>query len=150
LAVVEPCGVFRPTGVNCPTGWTCRPRSRGTRHGWRRSGRRRRKIEAPAQQRLAAEEQVYEAKVAAREARQNKSGKKFGRKPPKPPTGGVRELDQINLTGDESRIMRAADGGFEQAYNAQALIEVDSKLILGALVTQHPIDVQQIEPALAI
>ena len=62
----------------------------------------------------------------------------------------MRELDQINLTGDESRIMRAADGGFEQAYNAQALIEVDSKLILGALVTQHPIDVQQIEPALAI
>ena len=34
-----------------------------------------------------------------------------------PPTGGVREGDQISLTDDESRIMKAAGGGFEQAYN---------------------------------
>lgn len=106
-------------------------------------------IEARAAERLAAEQQVYEAKVAAREAREKKSGKKFGGKPPKPPTGGVRETDQVSLTDDESRIMKAAGGGFEQAYNAQALTEVDSKLIVGAFVTQHPIDVKQIEPALA-
>lgn len=37
---------------------------------------------------------------------------------------------------------------FQQAYNAQALIEVDSKLIVGAFVAQHPIGVRQIEPAL--
>ncbi len=77
-------------------------------------------------------------------------GQEVRRKPPKPPTGGVREWDQISLTGDESRIMKAADGGFEQDYNAQALIEVDSKLIVGALVTRHLIDVQQSEPALAV
>lgn len=106
-------------------------------------------IEARAAERLAAEQQVYEAKLAAREARQKKAGKKFGGKPPKPPTGGVRETDQISLTDDESRIMKAAGGGFEQAYNAQALTEVDSKLIVGAFVTQHPIDMKQIEPALA-
>lgn len=106
-------------------------------------------IEARAAERLAAEQQIYEAKVAARQAREKKSGKKFGGKPPKPPTGGVRETDQVSLTDDESRIMKAAGGGFEQAYNAQALTEVDSKLIVGAFVTQHPIDVKQIEPALA-
>jgi len=109
----------------------------------------RAQIEARAAERLAAEQQVYEAKVAAREARQKKTGKKLGGKPPKPPTGGVRETDQISLTDDESRIMKAAGGGFEQAYNAQALTEVDSKLIVGAFVTQHPIDIKQIEPALA-
>jgi len=105
-------------------------------------------IEARAAERLAVEQQVYEAKVAARQAREKKSGKKFGGKPPKPPTGGVRETDQVSLTDDESRIMKAADGGFEQAYNAQTLTEVDSKLIVGAFVTQHPLDVKQIEPAL--
>lgn len=106
-------------------------------------------IEARAQERLAAEQQLYEAKVAAREARQKKSGKKFGGKPPKPPTGGVRESDQISLTDDESRIMKASDGGFEQAYNAQALTDVESKLIVGAFVAQQPTDVTQLQPALA-
>jgi hypothetical protein len=106
-------------------------------------------IEARAQERLNAERQEYEAKVAAREARQKKTGKKIGGKPPKPPTGGVRESDQISLTDDESRIMKTSGGGFEQAYNAQALTDVDTKLIVGAFVTQQTGDVKQIEPALA-
>jgi transposase len=106
-------------------------------------------LEARAQERVAAEQQAYQAKVAEREARQKKSGKKFGGKPPQPPTGGVRESDQISLTDDESRIMKASGGGFEQAYNAQALTDVETKLIVGAFVTQQPVDVKQIEPALA-
>ena len=106
-------------------------------------------IEARAAERLAAEHKVYEAKVAAREARQKETGKKLGGKPPKPPTGGVRETDQISLTDGESRIMKSSGGGFDQAYNAQALTDVDSKLIVGAFVAQQPNDVQQIEPALA-
>lgn len=106
-------------------------------------------IEARAAERLAAEQQAYEAKLAARQAREKRTGKKFGGKPPKPPTGGVRETDQVSLTDDESRIMKASGGGFEQAYNAQALADVDSKPIVGAFVAQHPIDVKQIEPALA-
>lgn len=108
----------------------------------------RAQIEARAAERLAAEQQAYEAKVAAREARQQKAGRKFGGKPPKPPTGGVRESDQISLTDEQSRIMKASGGGFEQAYNAQALTDVDSKLIVGAFVAQQPVDVQQLEPAL--
>ncbi len=106
-------------------------------------------IEARAQERLAAEQQEYQAKVAERQARQKKTGKKPGGKPPKPPTGGVRQTDQVSLTDDESRIMKASGGGFEQAYNAQALTDVESKLIVGAFVTQQPGDVRQIEPALA-
>jgi transposase len=106
-------------------------------------------IEARAQERLAGEQQVYEAKLAARQAREKKSGKKFGGKPPQPPTGGTRDSDQISLTDGESRIMKASGGGFEQAYNAQALTDVDTKLIVGAFVAQQPTDVQQLEPALA-
>jgi transposase len=105
-------------------------------------------IEARAQERLAAEQKVYEEKVAAREAREKKTGKKTGGNPPKPPTGGVRETDQISLTDGESRIMKTSGGGFEQAFNAQALTDVETKLIVGAFVAQHPTDIKQIEPAL--
>ena len=38
--------------------------------------------------------------------------------------------DQANLTDAESRIMPIADGGFEQAYNAQAAVAVGSLLIV--------------------
>lgn len=107
------------------------------------------KIEARAQERFEAERQVHEAKMAAREERQKKSGKRPGGKPPAPPVGGPRETDQVSLTDDESRIMKAASGGFEQAYNAQALTDVQTKLIVGAFVTAQPTDVGQIEPALA-
>ncbi len=107
------------------------------------------KIEARAQERFEVEQKVYEAKVAAREQRQKKTGKRPGGKPPAPPVGGPRETDQVSLTDEQSRIMKAAGGGFEQAYNAQALTDVETKLIVGAFVTQQPTDVRQIEPALA-
>lgn len=105
-------------------------------------------IEARAQERLEAEQKVYEAKIAARELRQKKTGKRPGGKPPAPPVGGPRETDQVSLTDEQSRIMKAAGGGFEQAYNAQALTDVETKLIVGAFVTQQPTDVGQIAPAL--
>ena len=107
------------------------------------------KIEARAQERLEAEQKVHEARMAAREQRQKKTGKRPGGKPPAPPVGGPRQTDQVSLTDDQSRIMKAAGGGFEQAYNAQALTDVETKLIVGAFVTQQPTDVRQIEPALA-
>lgn len=106
-------------------------------------------IEARAQERFAREQQVYDAKVAAREERQKKSGKKPGGKPPAAPVSGPRDTDQLSLTDGESRIMKTAGGGFEQAYNAQALTDVHTKLIVSAFVTQQATDVGQIEPALA-
>ena len=41
---------------------------------------------------------------------------------PTPPTGTVREKEQINLTDEDSRIMPVAGGGFDQSYNAQAAV----------------------------
>jgi len=54
------------------------------------------------------------AKIAAREAKAKASGKKPGGKPPAPPAAGPGANDQINLTDEDSRIMPAAGGGFEQ------------------------------------
>jgi predicted house-cleaning NTP pyrophosphatase (Maf/HAM1 superfamily) len=56
--------------------------------------------------------------------------------------------DQINLTDEESRIMPVAGGGFEQCYNAQAVVTADSMLVIAADVVQAPNDKQQIEPML--
>ena len=44
--------------------------------------------------------------------------------------------------------MPSAGGGFEQAYNAQAGVDVETHLIVEQHVTQHTNDKQEIEPAL--
>jgi len=109
----------------------------------------RAKIEARAKERYEQEMTEYQAKLAAREAKTKASGKKPGGRPPQPPDDtGARPTDQINLTDEESRIMPVADGGFEQCYNAQALVAADSLLVVAAQVVQAANDKQQVEPML--
>lgn len=106
------------------------------------------KLVARAAERDRVAQAEYEAKLARREA-QTKEGKKPRGKEPKPPQAGVRETDQINLTDEESRIMPVSGGGFEQAYNAQAVVDNESLLIVAAHVTQNANDKREVEPALA-
>ena len=106
------------------------------------------KIEARAAERYARELTEHEAKLAAREAKTAATGKKPRGKPPQPPVQGPLPKDQINLTDEESRIMPVAGGGFEQCYNAQAVVTADSMLVIAADVVQAPNDKQQIEPML--
>jgi transposase len=108
----------------------------------------RAKIEARAKERYEREKAEHEAKMAAREAKAKATGKKPGGKPPEPPVGGARPTDQINLTDEESRIMPVAGGGFDQCYNAQAVVAAESLLVVAAHVVQAPNDKQQIEPML--
>ena len=108
----------------------------------------RAKIEARAKERFEREWAEYEAKIAAREAKTAASGKKPGGKPPALPAEGPRPTDQINLTDEDSRIMPMAGGGFEQCYNAQAVVEAGSLLVVVADVVQAPNDKQQVEPML--
>jgi transposase len=109
------------------------------------------KIEARAKERFEREQKDYLEKLAARTARQAKAeaqGKKVGGKPPTPPQEGPLPKDQVNLTDEESRIMKMPGGGFEQCYNAQAVVEAGSLLVLVADVTQAPNDKNQVETAL--
>ena len=108
----------------------------------------RAKIEARAKERYEREKAEHEAKLAARAAKAKATGKKSGGKPPQPPTVGALPTDQINLTDEESRIMPVAGGGFEQCYNAQAVVAANSLLVIAAQVVQAPNDKQQIEPLL--
>lgn len=105
-------------------------------------------IEARAMERFAREQAEYEARLAAREERQAAAGRKPGGKPPAPPAKGPRPIDQVNLTDEESRIMPVAGGGFDQCYNAQAVVASGSLLVVAAEVTQAPNDKQQLEPML--
>ena len=106
-------------------------------------------IERRAAERHAREQAEYEHKLAERKAKEQNTGRKRQGKEPKPPEPGPRDKDQVNLTDDESRIMPVPGGGFDQCYNAQASVDVDSLLIVGQHLSQHPNDKQEIAPALA-
>jgi len=106
------------------------------------------KIEQRANERYAQEKKEYDEKVAARQAKAKKSGKKPRGRDPKPPTPGPRKKDQINLTDEESRIMPSSGKGFEQAYNAQAAVDVDTMVIVGSHISQSSNDKKEIIPTL--
>ena len=95
-----------------------------------------------------AEKAEYEAKRKRREVKRKKTGQKPRGPKPKPPTGGVRDKDQINLTDEESRIMPVSGGGFEQAYNAQAVVDNETLLIVSNHVSQRANDKKELKPAL--
>jgi len=105
-------------------------------------------IEARAKERHAREQAEHDAKMAQRAAKTAVTGKKPGGRPPVPPVEGPLPTDQVNLTDEQSRIMPVAGGGFEQCYNAQAVVAVGSLLVIAADVTQAPNDKQQLEPML--
>jgi transposase len=105
-------------------------------------------IEARAKERHAREQAEYEAKMAARVAKMAATGKKPGGRAPQPSVEGPLPSDQVNLTDEESRIMPTAGGGFEQCYNAQAVVAADSLLVVATDVVQASNDKQQLKPML--
>ncbi|WP_136809588.1 transposase [Desulfosediminicola flagellatus] len=106
------------------------------------------KIEERAAQRYAEGQKEYEKKVAKRRAKAEVSGKKPRGRNPEPPAPGPRKKDQVNLTEEESRIMSSSGKGFEQAYNAQAAVDVETMLIVDNHITQASNDKREITPVL--
>ncbi len=104
----------------------------------------RAEMEARAAVRAAAERAEYEAKKAQRDT-QREQGQNPRGKEPKEPSVQPGPKDQVNFTDPESRIMPC--GGkthFEQAYNAQAGVEIDSRIIISQRVSQAPNDKQEL------
>ena len=106
------------------------------------------KIEQRAKERHAEEEAAYNAKLTLREEKARQSGKPPRGKAPVAPVEGARDKDQINLTDEESRIMKVSGGGFEQCYNGQLAVDMDSMLIVNTDTVQACNDKQQIQAAL--
>ena len=53
----------------------------------------------------------------------------------------------VNLTDPDSRVMKRAEGGFLQGYNAQAVVSAD-QLVIAASVSNQPTDVGLLGPLL--
>ena len=106
------------------------------------------KIEERAKERFDQEQAAYQARLDKRAAKSIGSGKPPRGKSPVPPIEGARDKDQINLTDAASRIMKVAGGGFDQCYNGQIAVDMDSMLIVTTDTVQACNDKQQIVPAL--
>ena len=106
------------------------------------------KIEERARERFEQEQSEYQGKLDKREAKAKESGNKPRGKPPVPPVEGAQDKDQINLTDEESRIMKVSDGGFDQCYNGQIAVDMASMLIVATNTVQACNDKQQVEPML--
>jgi transposase len=104
-------------------------------------------IEARARDRHREELAAFEAKQREREEKQKATGKKPKGRGPKAPQEGPRARDQYNFTDAESRVMKTG-GGFEQAYNAQAAVEIQSRLIVSPTVSDAPNDKEELVPTL--
>ena len=108
----------------------------------------RAEIERRARERHAAEREEYEEKLAARREKEKATGRKPRGREPKAPEAGPKEKDQVNLTDAESRVMPTADG-FQQAYNAQSGVDVESHLVVTVDVVDRGNDKREVKPALA-
>jgi transposase len=104
-------------------------------------------LKARAATRAQSEQPAYEQKLAAREAARDQGRKPRGQ-PPVPPDATPGPGDQYNFSDPQSRIMKMGGGHFEQSYNAQAAVEVESRLIVGQRVSAAPNDKEQLLPTL--
>jgi transposase len=106
-------------------------------------------LEGRAQERYAAEQAEYEAKLREREEKERREGRKPGGRPPQPPQPGPRDQDQYNFTDPDSRIMKnSRDDGFDQHYNVQAVVDQASLLVVATSLSNHPNDQREVEPVL--
>lgn len=109
-------------------------------------GAAKKEIEERAKKRFEEEQSEYNEKMNERKKHEEQTGKKKAGKVPQPPVAGPGKNDQVNLTDPESRIMPKSGGGFEQAYNAQASVDIESMLMVTNHVTQHTNDKNEIAP----
>ncbi len=58
------------------------------------------------------------------------------------------DKQQINFTDSESRIMVTRHHGVQQAYNPQIAVDKENGLIVGAVLTNSPVDKEQLIPTL--
>jgi transposase len=95
---------------------------------------------------------ALEAEEAERERARQDAMREEGREPRKPDPDedppAPKPTAQRNFTDPESKIMKTSDGSFHQCFNAQAVVDSHSQVILVADVTDEAPDARRLEPAL--
>jgi len=102
------------------------------------------RLDADAKQRQAA----YEAKLAARKEFKQRTGRAMVGRKPKPPEQRRKDADRskkANITDPDSRTMSTANCGYQQGYNAQAVVTED-QITLACAVTNDATDFAQLKP----
>ena len=97
----------------------------------------------------AAKARLEAEQRAADDARGRKPGQERnpkGGSPYKRSYGEPDEKAQSNFTDPESRIMRTSSEGFQQSYNAQAVVEGENQFVIGTGVTNNASDQGQLIP----
>lgn len=102
-------------------------------------------IEKRRKVRYEQEKKNYDAKLKERALKETAKGRKLGGKKPASPDEKPKTSDQVNLTDEESRIMPVSGGGFQQAYNAQAAVDMNTMLILENHVSQSSNDKKELQ-----
>jgi transposase len=105
-------------------------------------------MEKRRKMRYEQEKKDYDTKLKERALKEKANGRTLGGKKPVAPDEKPKPSDQVNLTDEESRIMPESGGGFQQAYNAQAAVDMDTMLILENHVSQSSNDKQELQPIL--
>jgi transposase len=116
-------------------GMSLPPELRDVQARRRKIAEAKRELERRARERVAREQ----AKRAAAAAKEGRAYAPRQRSEDVIPKG----TDQINFTDPESRIMQRS-GAFVQAFNAQAAVDADTHVVVAALVTNQPVDVEQL------
>lgn len=110
----------------------------------------RAQLEAEAKEAAQVRACEVDAQLADRKRKEEETGQKIkGRMPvvPDPEKAVPVDKAQRNFTDPESRIMKdGASQGFEQAYNAQIVVDEESQVIVAAGITQETNDKKQLLP----
>jgi transposase len=110
-------------------------------------------LEEAARGAAAVKKAEVEATLAARAQREAETGKLSNRPAPAIPDPAVAVPDaksQRNFTDPESKIMKdGATKGFEQAYNAQIVVDAERQIIIAHDLTTQGNDKQQLADMLA-
>lgn len=103
----------------------------------------RRRLEA--QERQAKEEQAE--KIKKRQLEEAASGKKKRGRRPKAPKEMINHKAKANITDPDSRILKTRRG-WVQGYNAQAMADCETQVIVAQDITQEENDKNQLQPML--
>jgi transposase len=127
------------------------------RYGTNRSGselpdelatRKKRLATIQAAMKRLEERQKAEDDEAGRTPGDHKPGNGKKGRPFKRPMGKPEPKAQDNFTDPESRIMQTSTDGYQQCYNAQAVVDSESRIIVATTVSNNASDAGQLEPAL--
>lgn len=108
---------------------------------------RKQQIEAALKSLDERREALREAQQEKVDAREKRGGIKRGRQPKDPKSIDLKKTATGNLTDADSRAL-SARGGWVQGYNAQAMTDCSSQVIVAQHITQEHNDLHQLVPML--